>query len=617
MKKLFSTIILLFSMTYMLFAQQSLMIERSNGNTDYFSTSAIREITFSNDFAQLMISSIDTTIVIERAEVVKMGYIKTPTSMTINYEGSKATIHNPYVMEGVSATAEGAHVKINNKNVNNEFTFELTGNTSDGSLLYEGSYKTTFVLNGVSITNPSGGAIDIECGKRVALLLKKNTVNTLVDGANGEQKAALYCKGHLEIDKDGTLNITGNTKHAISAKEYIQLKKADGTINILSAKGDGIHCQQYFLANGFALNINKVEGDGIQAELSGDETYEEEYADGSIHIQGGIINVSSSAADISGIKADSDININDSKSNPSITISTSGNGSKGMKADGKLNITAGNINITTTGARYTETSSTTRAGGWRPGGGGGFPGGGPGGESNNGSSAKGIKVKGAIEIEGGNLNIQTSGNGAEGMESKTSIIIAGGMHYFKCYDDAINSSGPIQFNGGTTVCYSTGNDAIDSNYGRSGAIVIGDGTVFSYTTKGGAEMGFDCDNNSYIQIKGNGIAISAGGNQGGSSSASISNASQGYAFLTSNISYQPNRYYTLADSTGNNIVTYSFEGNVSSSCSLITAKDMKKGSTYTIKYSTSVPSDATTAFHGLYLGSTAKGSSNVTSFTAK
>lgn len=617
MKKLFSLLILFFSMTSMLFAQQSLMIERSNGNTDYFPTSSISELTFSNDFSQIVISSVDTTIMIERTEIMKMGYIKTPASLTINYEGNKASIQNPYLLQGVNVTADGAHVCITNNNVSEELTFELTGNTTNGSLLYNGSYKSTFVLNGVSITNPSGAAIDIECGKRIALQLKKNTVNTLVDGANGEQKAALYCKGHLEIDKDGTLNITGNTKHALSAKEYIQLKKADGTINILSAKGDGIHCQQYFLANGYALNINKVEGDGIQAEASGDTDYEEEYADGSVNIQGGTISITTSAADVSGMKADSDININEVKSTPSITISMSGNGSKGMKADGKMTIAAGDINIKTTGARYTETSTTTRAGGWRPGGGGGFPGGGPGGESNNGSSAKGIKAKGAIEVAGGNISIYTSGNGAEGMESKKSITINGGKHYFKCYDDAINCSGQIQFNGGTTVCYSTGNDAIDSNYGRSGAIVIGNGTVFAYTTKGGAEMAFDCDNNSYIQITGNGIAIGAGGNQGGSSSASISNAAQGYALISSNISYQANRYYTLADSAGSNLATFSFEGNVNSTCSFITAKGMKKGTAYTIKYNATAPADATTVFHGLYLGSSDTGKTNVTSFTAK
>ena len=40
-------------------------------------------------------------------------------------------------------------------------------------------------------------------------------------------------------------------------------------------------------------------------------------------------------------------------------------------------------------------------------------------------------------------------------------------------------------------------------------------------------------------------------------------------------------------------------------------------SNYDIKYSTTEPTDATTAWHGLYLGSSASGTTSLTSFTAK
>ena len=64
-------------------------------------------------------------------------------------------------------------------------------------------------------------------------------------------------------------------------------------------------------------------------------------------------------------------------------------------------------------------------------------------------------------------------------------------------------------------------------------------------------------------------------------------------------------------------MTYSFPASCNSSLSLFTAKGMVKNATYNVKYATSAPTDATTAWHGLYLGSTAKGTTSVTSFTAK
>lgn len=52
------------------------------------------------------------------------------------------------------------------------------------------------------------------------------------------------------------------------------------------------------------------------------------------------------------------------------------------------------------------------------------------------------------------------------------------------------------------VCYSTGNDAINSNYNRSGAVSLTGGTVVAFSSRGGAEMGIDCDNMSNVLLSG-------------------------------------------------------------------------------------------------------------------
>ncbi|MBO7068132.1 MAG: carbohydrate-binding domain-containing protein [Bacteroidaceae bacterium] len=903
-------------------------------------------------------------IVIDDTEV-------TDNTVSVSYNGSAVQVLVAgNIAKHLTVSVTGAHVSIIQDNaVSEEITYSLSGTSADGSFYMDGEYKATVELRGLTLTNPSGAAIDIQNGKRIEMSIKKDTENTLTDGTNGTQKAALYCKGHLELMGKGSLTINGNTAHAIKSGDYTTMKNC--TVNILSAIKDGISCNEYFLMESGTLTISNTGDDAIQCDINGTtstgmtEEHKDEdsgnfyllggtltlttatdaakgikaagdvyisdgsltvtqtggivvenedisyptsvKADGNITITGGTITITNTAdggkglsaegtlsidesnaktiidikangkggtaetsnsgstepaasykvyislptqgsggpgggqsawknpvlynsngtriasltstvtkssgystltfyyydfknadtsvsyylqgdnytsrnttytiksatfnaptsgtdiyysinnsyttsgttrtyalsnvtntyggtSDISeengtaynaiGLKADGNLTISSgtitianngamsksikSKKNVtvnggditlkpsgamqvinsdasyssgikcddftlndgSLSITASGNASRGISADniitngGTLNITgsgagvqgskdnytskglkadkaiqlnSGTITITMSGTggksiksagTYTQGTSNgdgptlkvTTSGASL---GGSSQGGFPGQQSSGGSSAKGIKVQGTIYVYSGTSEIYTSTNGAEGMESKTAIYVEGGKHYFKCYDDCMNSSGAICFNGGVTVCYGYGNDAVDSNYGRTGAITIGNGVVFAYTTKGSPEEGLDCDNNSYIQITGTGIGISAGGSQGGGgwggsdSGNTISGAVQGYNFVTSSISYQPNRYYTLADNSGNNLVTYSFEASCSSSLALFTATGMVKNGSYNVKSSTTAPTDATTVWHGLYLGSSAKGESSVTTFTGK
>ena len=384
---------------------------------------------------------------------------------------------------------------------------------------------------------------------------------------------------------NGTTTAAGgdlSSSHAIKAND-VSVEGGTLTVKVTGTAGKGLSADATLDISGGTTSITNT-GAGL---VSGSDTYTAKglSSDGNMTLSGG-----------------------------DITITMSGTGGKGVKSDGTLVIgksddgSGPTLSVTTSGSTL-STGSTGSNNGGNPFGGGMD-------NSSSGSSAKAIKAQGAITIYGGEMTVNTATDGAEGLESKTSIDIRGGKNYLKCYDDCINSSGCIYFNGGVTVCYSNGNDAVDSNAGTTGAITIGDGTIFAYSTKGSPEEGLDCDNNSYIKITGTGIAISAGGAQS-SGSSSISNAAQGYAFVTSSVSYTTGRYYTLSDASGNNLVTFSFQAACSSSLSLFTATGMTKNSTYYVKYSTTAPTDAETAFHGLYLGSSAKGTTSVTSFTAK
>lgn len=720
MNRLLTTLLL--AMTMVGSIAQTLNVQQ--GNVTYAFTASGDDMTFSDNGQTLTIGqkafnmSDITQMTIDDTDV-------TANTVSVSYDGTSATvIIAGNVAPYVTATVSGAHVSITQTNTANvdgdEITYQLSGSSTDGSLTLNGSYKCTVSLAGLTLTNPSGAAISIGNKKRIQLSVKKNTENTLTDGDGGSQTGCLYSKGQLQLQGNGTLNVYGNTKHAIKSGDYITVKNL--TLNVKSAQGDGISCNAYFQMKSGNVSISGVSDDGIQCDLDG-TTYtasddHEDEDSGNIYIDGGTLSITTTGAGAKGLKADSIAYVNDGtltlnasgkvdtsdSSDPSyvaaisagkfvqnggnVTITVKDTAGRGVKAydietnGGELSITnsaapttissdvkgakglkalnmalnAGTINITMSGnaskaircgdgTQSTSGGNHAPGGGW-PGGGGG--GGGMGGRTTwtnvtgsytqglsdgtgptltitqtgsqyNSSSAKAIKAICAVTIYGGQTEVTTKTSGGEGLESKTSISIEGGKHYFFCYDDCLNSAGKIFFNGGATVCYSNGNDAVDSNAGTTGAITIGNGAVLAYTSKGAPEEGLDCDNNSYIQITGNGYAISAGGSQGGgSSSNTISGAKQGYTFLTSTVSYKAKVYNTLADASGNNLMTFQLPVAISSTLSFITAKGMTSGSKYTIKSSTTEPTDATTSWHGLYLGSSATGTTNVvSSFTAK
>ena len=486
----------------------------------------------------------------------------------------------------------------------NSGSFVITGGVDDVNGF---SADSTLVINGGSFDITMTGASD-NCIKAD----KELTINggTFVLNNSGNISKGINCNSDITItDGNFTLTASGGTVVENYDPSYCTAIKGDanitisgGTLNITlptsNNGGKGISCDGDMIISGNnTINI-ETHGDGATyTATSGTDTYSSSClrADGNMQILSGNITLTSTGKAGKGIKVGQ----------------KNGNTYTGTYTQGNPDGTGPTLTITTSGAQV--------------GSGGGWPGPG-GGSSSSRSSAKAIKVCGVATIYGGTTTVHTSTSGAEGLESKTQINIEGGQHYFKCYDDCINSSGKIFFNGGVTVCFSNGNDAVDSNAGQAGAITIDNGVAFAYTTKGSPEEGFDCDNNNYIRITGTGIGISAGGSQGGGwpggggSGGTITNPAQGYKFYTSSYTFQSGRYYTLSNASGtggSNMVTFSFEANCNSTLALITATGMVSGQTYYVNYGTQAPTNPTTEFHGLYLGGTSSASTEAFSFQAQ
>lgn len=249
--------------------------------------------------------------------------------ITVTWDGAQATVEKGNVL-GVDYSVDGADVVINSTNTHNELELVLQGTSTNGSLTYTGSLKCKFYLNGLNLASQKGAALDILCGKRVALILNEGTNNVLADAEGGEQKGALYCKGHLEIEGAGSLTVTGKARHGICTKEYLQIKKSTGSVTVNGAVSDGIHAGQYFLMNGGTVTVSGQQGDGIQTEiltLDDDITPNpDKEFNGQVFIKGGTINVTVASDDKKGIKAADKMTVNGG----TFTIVASGKGSKGI-----------------------------------------------------------------------------------------------------------------------------------------------------------------------------------------------------------------------------------------------------------------------------------------------
>lgn len=284
-----------------------------------------------------------SSIIVDNTEV-------TDGTVSVVYEGSSAKVYVAgNVAQYVTPAIRGAHVSIDqSSSVTEEITYSLSGTSSDGEFYCTGYYKTTVELNGLTLTNASpvysGAAVCIQNGKRIKVKVITGTTNTLVDAASGSQKGCLYIKGHAEFAQKGTLNVTGNVKHAIKTGEYLSIKNA--TINVTAAEGDGISCNEYFLMESGTINISGVEDDGIQCDIDGDsstgETTDHEDEDsGNIYISGGTINIACTAASANGIKCDGDMNISDG----TISVTSSGNKGEGIESENAVNITGGHVTV--------------------------------------------------------------------------------------------------------------------------------------------------------------------------------------------------------------------------------------------------------------------------------
>lgn len=409
----------------------------------------------------------------------------------------------------------------------------------------------------------------------------------------GDMSKGLKVDGNLTI-ADGWIEITsyGSTVMQVENNQnvpaYCTAIKCDNDINITGGYfdinlpesnhgGKAISADGNLTIDGGTFRIN-TEGNGASYTVSG--STKDAYtccclrSNGNMSILSGDLILTSTGTGGKGINVG-----DDSHTTAALILGTQGGNNDDLT-----------LSVTTSGERITISS----------GGGGGWP---PGpGQGGDYANPKGIKARGNVTINSGNITVhctQTQNEGGECIESKATLTINGGnIEAYSVKDDAVNASQNLTINGGIYYAHSDANDGTDSN----GTMFINGGLNISNGARS-PEEGFDCDWNQF-KITGS-TSIGTGG---GTSDPTTNVCTQ----PSLKINTQPGYAIQILKSDGTVICTYQCPtfasgggggwpgGGGNSMVMLFTDPQLQVGQSYTVKYGGTITSGNN--WNGYYTG---------------
>ena len=359
-------------------------------------------------------------------------------TVKVTFSGGSATVSG--TTADFAVVTDGAGVTITN-NGTEAVIYELSGTSTDGYFKLYSTKKQEILLNGLTLTNKKGAAINNQSHKRTFVVVKGS--NTLADGAtytqtpsDEDEKAAFFSEGQLVFSGDGTLTVNATGKAGITSDDYVRFM-ASPTVKVTSSAGHGVRGKESIIVSDGTVDVN-VSGTGKKGFSS----------DTLVYIGGGVttIKTTGSAGEVdgeltgvAGIKADLRFEMVDGILN----ITSSGTGAKGISGDNVAYFKGGTVTVNATGANY---GSST------------------GGEVYAYSSDDAINAGGDLSIEGGAVYAQSTGN--DGLDANGNLFIKGGVVY------AVGSRSP--------------EIAIDANSEQQKKLYLTGGTVIAV---GGLESG--------------------------------------------------------------------------------------------------------------------------------
>jgi hypothetical protein len=358
---------------------------------------------------------------------------------------------------------------------------------------------------------------------------------------HGTYNNGIHGKGNIVLDKGVTVYVNSTANHGIKSGDDLYINGGILNVEVSAAGAKGINVDTNVYINGGRTTVvstsnGKWDSDDLETKAS------------------------------AGIASDSIITINGGE----IYLKSTGSGGKGLKSDWEAYINGGKLRIITTGGLYYSNGSTENHN---------YTGNTDNLDDAYTSSPKGIKigtknVHGALDITGGDIMVRTTGNNAEGIESKGTLTVTDGTVMVSAHDDGINSSGDLTISGGTVVTIGTDNDGIDAN----GNMYLKGGTLIAMGA-GGAEAGIDINEEKRLYISGGSVF-----GMGGRVDGSLGSTTQGIVTTTGSVS--ANSTVTISNGS-TKLATFTMPPySYSNGTILVTAPGMTSGSSYTLTLGT-------------------------------
>lgn len=331
-------------------ANNQLCLTLEAGGKAYYNTSQISSVVLGD---KIVVNIDETTQDVYDNNISAIEFAKKSVenvAVNIAYNGTSASVTGD--TDVVSVSQSGANVTITST-IDSYLDITLSGSTTSGSLVVYSQKKYGITLNGVSITNPQGPAINNQCGKSLYVTLAAGTSNVLTDGATYaeqtiSQKGTLFSEGQIYFDGSGSLTINGNAKNGIASDDYIVVNGGTINVNVAATGSNGIKTNDGFTINGGKLGVSvKADGArGIKCDakvlIEGGETTITTSGDCLIETVDGVRDTASAA----GIKCDSLFSMTAGK----LTVTSTGDGGKGINCADTVKFAGGTLVVNTTGS---------------------------------------------------------------------------------------------------------------------------------------------------------------------------------------------------------------------------------------------------------------------------